>query len=57
MALCQTTADPITAATMIARRISAGTKQQEQLPATPLVWDLRIIDSCLLAAIIKRCPL
>ena len=28
---------------MIARRISAGTRQQEQLPAIPLVWDLRII--------------
>src|SRR6266480_792119 len=44
MALCHTTADPITAATMIARRISAGTRQQEQLPATPRVWDLRIFD-------------
>src|SRR4029077_17005484 len=45
MALCQTTATPITAATMIARRRSAGTKQQEQLPAILLVWDLRIIVS------------
>src|SRR5204862_6398544 len=45
MALWQTTATPITAATMIARRISAGNKQQEQLPAIPRVWDLCIIVS------------
>ena len=44
MAACHTTADPIKAATMIARRISAEIRQQEQLPATPLVWDLRIIS-------------